>query len=258
MAARRSRSTALRNTRAPFLKRVEGAIPPGQDEYPFNIPAFAAGIDISFGAAVTFLVGENGSGKSTLLEALAECCGFNPEGGNRDHHRVTFADRSPLAQALRLEWFPKVTEGFFLRAESFYNFATYLEGVASHDYRAYGGKSLHEQSHGESFLALFAHRFEQGLFILDEPEAALSPQRQLSFLRILYDLATPGHAQFIIATHSPILLAFPGAVILDLDGDAIRETAYQDTRHFQVTRDFLNGPERFFKHLLASEHPADD
>lgn len=256
MAVRRSRAAALRNSRAPFLKRLEGTFQPGQDHYPFNVPAFAAGIDISFQTAVTFLVGENGSGKSTLLEAVAECCGFNPEGGSRDHHRATFAERSPLAQALRLEWFPKVTEGFFLRAESFYNFATYLEGVSNH--LAYGGKSLHQQSHGESFLALFAHRFEQGLFILDEPEAALSPQRQLSFLRILHDLSTSGHAQFLIATHSPMLLAFPGAVILDLDGDAIRETRYQDTRHFQVTRDFLNGPERFFKHLLASEPCADD
>jgi predicted ATPase len=132
--------------------------------------------------AVRFVqpVSENGSGKSTLLEALAECCGFNPEGGNRDHHREVFADRSALAQALRLSWQPRVTDGFFMRAESFYNFATYIERVS--DLRAYGGKSLHEQSHGESFLSLFANRFEQGLYILDEPEAALSPQRQLSFL----------------------------------------------------------------------------
>jgi predicted ATPase len=160
---------------APFLHRIASRpekFDPGR--YPFNILAFSHGIDLAFRSKVTFFVGENGSGKSTLLEALAECFGFNPEGGNRDHHRATFADRSPLAQALSLSWLPKVSEGFFMRAESFYNFATYIEEVS--DLRAYGGKSLHEQSHGESFIALFAHRFEQGIYILDEPEAALSPQ----------------------------------------------------------------------------------
>ncbi|MFN0301315.1 MAG: AAA family ATPase [Burkholderiales bacterium] len=197
---------------------------------------------------ITFFVGENGTGKSTLLEALAECCGFNPEGGNRDHHRATFADRSDLAQALRLSWAPKVTEGFFMRAESFYNFATYIEEVS--DLRAYGGKSLHAQSHGESFLSLFENRFEQGIYLLDEPEAALSPQRQLSFLRIIHDLETSGHAQFIIATHSPIILSYPGAVICSLDGDAIREITYHETDHYRLMRDFLNAPERYFKHLF--------
>jgi predicted ATPase len=235
---------------APFLHRLESR--PEQFDstrYPFNVRAFSRGIDVTLRSTVTFFVGENGSGKSTLLEALAECCGFNPEGGNRDHHRAVFAERSPLAQALRLSWQPRVTEGFFLRAESFYNFATYLDEVSN--LRAYGGKSLHAQSHGESFLALFNHRFEQGLYILDEPEAALSPQRQLSFLRIIHDLATPRHAQFIIATHSPILLAYPGAVLFDLDGDGIQEIEYLETKHYRVTRDFLQSPERFFKHLFA-------
>ena len=125
--------------------------------------------------------------------------------------------------------------------------------------RAYGGKSLHEQSHGESFISLFAHRFEQGIYILDEPEAALSPQRQLSFLKIIHDLSTPGHAQFLIATHSPILLSFPGAVLFDLDGDTIQEIDYRETKHFLITRDFLNSPERFFKHLLAApDHSRND
>jgi predicted ATPase len=199
-------------------------------------------------APTSLLVGENGSGKSTLLEALAECCGFNPEGGNRDHYRATFADRSELAQSLRLSWFPKVTEGFFLRAESFYNFTSYIDEVS--DLRAYGGRSLHKQSHGESFLALFENRFEQGLYILDEPEAALSPQRQLTLLKIIHDLETPGHAQFIIATHSPIILAYPGAMLINLDDSGMREVAYQDTEHFRLTRDFLNAPDRYFKHLF--------
>jgi predicted ATPase len=237
---------------APFLRQIV-TLPELVDTavYPFNIPAFAPGIDLSFRSKVTFFVGENGSGKSTLLEALAECCGFSPEGGSRDHHRASFADRSPFAQALRLSWQPKVVEGFFLRAESFYNVATYLDEVS--DLRRYGGKSLHQQSHGESFLSLFAHRFEQGLYILDEPEAALSPQRQLSFLKIIHDLSTPGHAQFLIATHSPIILSYPGAVLFSLDGNEIAEIDYRDTRHFQITRDFLSSPERFFKHLFRDD-----
>ena len=234
---------------APFLRRVV-SFPEKFDatRHPFNVKAFSQGIDLAFRTNVTFFVGENGSGKSTLLEALAECCGFSPEGGSRDHHREVFSDRSDLAQALRLSWLPRVTEGFFMRAESFYNFATYIDQVS--DLRAYGGKSLHQQSHGESFLALFANRFEQGVYILDEPEAALSPQRQLSFLRIIHEIVTPGHAQFLIATHSPIILSYPGAVLLSLDGDTIREIAYRETEHYLITRDFLNSPERYFKHLF--------
>jgi predicted ATPase len=219
--------------------------------YPFNIKAFSSGIDLPFTSNVTFFVGENGTGKSTLLEAIAECCGFNPEGGNRDHQREVFVERSRLAQALRLSWMPRATEGFFLRAESFYNFATYLDQVSN--LRAYGGKSLHAQSHGESFLSLFVNRFEHGIYILDEPEAALSPQRQLSFLRVLHDLEKPGHAQFLISTHSPIILSYPGAVLFSLDGNSITEVACRDTHHFQLTRDFLNAPERYFAHLFASE-----
>jgi predicted ATPase len=238
----------------PFLQRIESR-PEKIDgsQYPFNVRAFSSGIDLTLRSNVTFFVGENGSGKSTLLEAIAECCGFSPEGGSRDHARATVAGRSVLASAIRLSWRPKVTDGFFMRAESFFNFATYIEQVS--DLTRYGGKSLHQQSHGESFLSLFGHRFEQGIYILDEPEAALSPQRQLSFLRILHDLAEPGHAQFLIATHSPIILSYPGAVLFDLDGEAIRETSYRETKHYLVTRDFLNSPERFFKHLFGS--PSD-
>lgn len=248
--ARRSCGT-WRALDAPFLRRIE-TLPERIDpaKYPFNIRAFSRGIDLEFRSTVTFFVGENGSGKSTLLEAIADCCGFNPEGGNRDHHRATSADRSPLARALRLSWLPKVTEGFFMRAESFYNFATYIEQVS--DLRAYGSKSLHEQSHGESFIALFANRFERGIYILDEPEAALSPQRQLTFLKIVRDLVAPGRAQFLIATHSPILLTYPGAVLFDMDGDAIEETDYRGTKHFLITRDLLNAPERFFQHLFGA------
>jgi predicted ATPase len=146
---------------------------------------------------------------------------------------------------------PKGCRRFFHACGEFYNFATYIEQVS--DLRAYGGKSLHEQSHGESFLSLFANRFEQGIYILDEPEAALSPKRQLSFLRIIHDLEAPGHAQFLISTHSPLILSYPGAVLFSLDGDSIREVAYRETEHHLVTRDFLNSPERYFKHLFGRE-----
>lgn len=244
------RRYSLPATGAPYLRQIT-SLPERMDQncYPFNVPAFRNGIDIELNSNVTFFVGENGSGKSTLLEALAEICGFSAEGGNRDHHREAFEDRSEFAQALRLSWQPKTTDGFFMRAESFFNFASYLDEVSN--LRAYGGKSLHAQSHGESFLALFNNRFEQGLYILDEPEAALSPQRQLSFLRIIHDLEAPGHAQFLIATHSPILLAYPGAVLYSLSNEGISEISYRETEHYLVTKNFLNAPERYFKHLFS-------
>jgi predicted ATPase len=246
----KQRQTARSFSSGPFLRKiVHNPDKWDASRFPFNLKPFSQGIDIEFRSRVTFFVGENGSGKSTLLEAVAECSGFNPEGGNRDHYYASFADRSDLAQALLLTWQPKTFEGFFMRAESFHNFATYIE-EASPELRAYGGKSLHEQSHGESFLALFINRFEQGLYILDEPEAALSPQRQLTLLKIIHDLEKPGHAQFLISTHSPILLSYPGAVLLSLDGDSINEIDYKDTEHYRVTKDFLNAPERFLKCLF--------
>jgi predicted ATPase len=251
-----SKRATPRRAVAPFLQRIESVLEkrdPGR--YPFNIPVFSQGIDLALLSNVTFFIGENGSGKSTLLEAVAEHCRFNPEGGNRDHQRGTVARKSELASALRLAWRPKVTQGFFFRAESFYNFASYIEEVS--DLRAYGGRSLHSQSHGESFISLFANRFERGIYILDEPEAALSPQRQLSFLKIVHDLASRGSAQFLIATHSPMLMAYPGAVVFDLDGELIREVNYRDTKHFLITRDFLNSPERFFAHLFATPDRGD-
>lgn len=237
---------------APFLRHISSHKEHFEkSRYPFNILAFQAGIDITLDTKVTLLVGENGSGKSTLLEAIAECCGFNPEGGNRDHFRESFEDRSELAQSLRLAWMPRTTEGFFLRAESFFNFATYIDKVSN--LRAYGGKSLHKQSHGESFLALFENRFEQGLYILDEPEAALSPQRQLTLLSIINQLETPGHAQFLIATHSPILLAYPGAKVLSFDDGKIQEIDYRESSHYQLMMSFLESPERYFRWLFEDD-----
>jgi predicted ATPase len=256
MASRKTSRKGSSSLGAPYLHSIR-CDPDRMDggSFPFNIPAFRHGISLDLPTPVTFFVGENGSGKSTLLEALAEICGFNPEGGNRDHHREAREDRSELARALRLSWMPKMTEGFFMRAESFYNFASYLDGVSN--FRAYGGKSLHQQSHGESFLALFQNRFEHGLYILDEPEAALSPQRQLAFLRIINQLEVPRHAQFLIATHSPILLAYPGATLYQFEEVGIREVAYRETDHYLITRDFLNRPERMLRYLFAEDDESD-
>ena len=235
----------------PFLRSISTIperIVPGQ--HPFNIPCLARGLHLTFKSNVTFLVGENGSGKSTILEAIAEKCGFNLAGGNRDHEYLLDRVLSDLAQATKVTWNRKTAEGFFMRAETFFNFANYLDEIGS-TFRAYGGKSLLEQSHGESFLSLFVNRFESGLYILDEPEAALSPARQLSFLAILHDLETSGHAQFIIATHSPIILSYPGATILNLDSDRISEIDYKETTHYKLTREFLECPERYFRHLFV-------
>jgi len=240
----------------PYLRHI-ATLPDRVDSsrYPFDIPALSHGIDIEVSSNVTFFVGENGSGKSTLLEAIAENCGFNAEGGSRDHRFAEHSDRSDLANALRLSWLPKVLDGFFMRAESFYRFASFIDESGS-TFDRYGGRSLHEQSHGESFLALFSNRFDRGIYILDEPEAALSPQRQLSFLEIVHRLETAGRAQFLIATHSPIMLAYPGAELLSLDGDSVRTVRYTDTEHYRITKDFLASPERYFKHLFSKN--ADD
>lgn len=238
----------------PFLSYI--ALPPDRiqpRQFPFHLPLFAQPFALSLDHMVTFFVGENGSGKSTLLEALAQRAGFDTEGGSRQHHRSQDDEPvSPLVPALRLGWTQQGVRGFFLRAESFYKFAQYLEQQGS-NFRAYGGKSLLAQSHGESFLSLFSHHFEDGLYILDEPEAALSPNRQLSLLAILRDLSLHGHAQFLIATHSPILMALPGAQVLSIDGGEFRPVDYRDTEHYRVTRGFLEAPERYLRHLFPED-----
>ena len=212
---------------------------------------------LEFDRPVTFLVGENGTGKSTLLEAAAVACGFNPEGGTRNFSFSTRATHSILGEYLTpaRKRYPK--DGFFLRAESFYNVATNideLDEAPSFSPRlidSYGGVSLHQQSHGESFLALVQNRFGgEGLYLLDEPEAALSPTRQLSLLALLDELAGRS-SQFIIATHSPILLAIPGAAILTFDDGLVRPCSYEETSSYQITKMFLNDRERMLRELLS-------
>lgn len=239
----------------PFLKNIR-TVPERVEKgkFPFTIPILSRGLDLEFSTNVTFFVGENGSGKSTILEAIAEGCGFNHSGGSRNHLYSSQDTESTLVSALCFSWLPKVTNGFFMRAESFYNFASYIDEIAQEDsavLQAYGGKSLHHQSHGESFLSLFVNHFNKGIYILDEPEAALSPNRQLAFLALIHDLDISGKAQFIIATHSPMLLSYPGSIIFSLDGEQIKEVDYKQTDHYRITKDFLENPDRYFRYLFT-------
>jgi predicted ATPase len=222
------------------------------DNYPFSIPAIKSLEQIEFKSRVTIFVGENGSGKSTLLEAIAAQCGFNTAGGGRNNMYEVHAARSALADHIRLAWMPKITNGFFLRAESFYHFASHLDEVDDTGFNSYGGRSLHQQSHGESYLSLFMNRFGgKAIYLLDEPEAALSPARQLAFLKILHDLSGSGDAQFIIATHSPILMGYPDAVILNFGDSKIDEVAYEMTDHYLITKYFMQHREKVLADLLA-------
>lgn len=236
-----------------FLNRISLMKEDVEDfgHYPFDIPSISSLEQLDLSKAVTFFVGENGSGKSTLLEGIADKCEFHTAGGGRNNTYDVHASESVLGDYIRLSWMPKVTNGFFMRAESFYHFATHLEEVDGDGFQSYGGRSLHEQSHGESFLSLFLNRFNgRALYLLDEPEAALSPQRQLTFLRILKDLTEEDDCQFIIATHSPILLGYPDAKILSFDGGSIEEIEYEETDHFRITKYFLDHREKFLKEIL--------
>lgn len=238
---------------------------PSFDRYPFNLPAVRHLEELDFHPRVTFFIGENGSGKSTLLEAIAVAFGFNPEGGSRNFNFGTRASHSDLHRYLRLsKGIVRPRDGFFLRAESFFNVATEIERLDREGsfgrplIDSYGGVSLHEQSHGEAFLALLMNRFGvEGLYLLDEPEAALSPQRQLSVLTRLHELTDDG-AQFVIATHSPILMAYPEATIYNFSPDGVEQVAYTDTEHYRVTRDFLLRPQRMLDILLDRSDREDD
>jgi predicted ATPase len=232
---------------------------PSFESYPFSLPAVRNLDVMEVHPHVTFLVGENGSGKSTLLEAIAVSYGFNPEGGSRNFRFGTRPSHSPLHEYIRItKGIRRPKDGFFLRAESFFNVATEIErldseGIGPRIIDSYGGTSLHEQSHGESFIALLMNRFGgNGLYLLDEPEAALSPQRQLSALARIHALVN-ADSQFIIATHSPILMAYPEAYIYQFFTDGTKRIDYYETEHYQVMRNFLVNPKRMIDMLLAPE-----
>jgi predicted ATPase len=232
------------------LSKLEARIT-DPEQYPFNIPAISSLETLQLRKKVTFFVGENGSGKSTLLEAIAYQCGFHTAGGSRNNRYELAASEARLGDYIRLSWLPKVHSGFFLRAESFYSFASHIDEVAAEDreiYKAYGGKSLHEQSHGEAFFSLFRNRFgRKGIYLLDEPEAALSPTRQLAFLSVIHEIQKD--AQLIIATHSPILLGYPEAEIYSF-GRTIEPVTYENTEHYQITRRFLENRKQYLRELI--------
>lgn len=233
-----------------FLRSVELLTNANADleRYPFSIPSIKSLGKLHFESNITCFVGENGSGKSTLLEAIAYQCGFNTAGGSRNNAYEVDASSSALGDSIRLSWLPKITNGFFLRAETFYHFASHIDTMPE-SLSYYGGRSLHEQSHGEAFFSLFKNRFgKKAIYLLDEPEAALSPARQLAFLRIIHDLSN--EAQFIIATHSPILLGYPGAQILNFDDQPIQQIRYEDTMHYMITRRFVENRKSIFRELF--------
>lgn len=243
------------------------------EKYPFSVPAIRNFTELSLHGRVCFFTGENGTGKSTLLEAIAVHYGFGAEGGNRNLKANTTESNGsidPLVRTLRLSFNIRTGKGHFLRAESFFNTATLIDRLDSEpaDFSpriisSYGGRSLHERSHGETFLTLLECKFRSdGLFLLDEPEAALSPQRQLSFLLLVHDVLKKfKDAQFIISTHSPILLGFPGAQIVSFDGERLTEIAFEETSPAQIVSRFLNCHKAFLEELfqetpspLSEEH----
>ena len=239
-----------------FLQTVarEARLGAAPSDYPYSVPAIRHLRELTFDSPVTFFVGENGSGKSTLLEGIAVAFGLNPEGGTKHERFTTHSTHSELFGALILTKSRDApTDSYFLRAESFYNLASAID---PHDADRYGGRHLHAQSHGESFLSVVLHRLRgNGLYLFDEPEAALSPARQLALLAAIHRLVRR-NSQFIIATHSPILLAYPGATIYLFAEQELRRIGYFDTEHYQITKAFLDRPERMLNELLRADDPS--
>lgn len=236
--------------------RLKGKI--DKESYIAELPAvkfLAEGGKIDTSAPVTVFVGENGTGKSTLLEGIAVAFGFNPEGGSRNFDFSTAATHSGLFKHISLAKRAYPKDGFFLRAESFYNVATYIDSIDDGDFiKGYGGVSLHEQSHGESFLSLALNRFRgKGLYILDEPEAALSPQSIMTLIAQMGRLTKEEDSQFIIATHSPMIMAFPRARVYEFSEEGIEEKDYRETEHFQLMKSFMQNPDRMMRYILENE-----
>ena len=238
-----------------YIKEIQIQNRNNDDKFPYNLPLFKNGLNIKFNKSITFLVGDNGTGKSTLLESIASIIGFNSLGGSSDHHydNEAISDNLKLADNIKIIWNLKTNKGFFFLAESYFTFIKYIDDLAKDNgdyaFLPYGGKSLQKQSHGESFLSLFKNRFNNGVFILDEPEAALSPEKQLTLISIIYELTQHFDCQFIIATHSPILITCPDSEVYEIRDDKIMKVYYSETKQFEFYKDFLNAPERFLKYL---------
>lgn len=250
---------------APFLttiiKRTEA---PGPDEgFPFDLP-WLQSLPFDLVKPVTFFVGENGAGKSTMLEAIADLAGLPVSGGSAQElaNVVGPEEEAALRSGLRVRWRMRPRDGFFFRAEFMAHFASLLDArhldpeFEESPYASYGGGSLHQCSHGEAFLALMSHRFDAGLFLLDEPESALSPQRQLSLLALMHDRVADGNSQFIVATHSPVLMTYPDADIITFDDGELKRVSLEETSHYQLTRSILDAPEMFWRYLTAASGGA--
>lgn len=237
--------------------RLKKELISSSQSYPFNLPGIRNLDELVFHPNITFFIGENGMGKSTLLEAIAVAAGFNPEGGSFNFNFSTHDSHSSLEKYITLiKGVKKPKDGFFLRAETFYNVATNIEqldnepSLGARIIDSFGGKSLHEQSHGESFWSTFTNRFKgNGIYILDEPEAALSPLRQLSMLAQIHDLIRQD-SQFIISTHSPVIMAYPNAKIIELTEQGMKETSLEETNHYSVMKQFFDDRNRLLHHLL--------
>ena len=236
----------------PYLKKIElvrEEIPDGS-VYPFNLPIISQLDTLDFHEDVTFIIGENGSGKSTLIEAIATVWGFNAEGGNKNYNFETEETHSNLKDFINIsKSFVRPHDGFFLRAESYYNVASFIDQNDRENpghpklIESFGGTSLHQQSHGESFMAMLRHKLRgKGLYMFDEPEAARSPTRQIEALGCIRRLVNRD-SQFIIATHSPILLSFPGAIIYQINDGKLEQVEYTETEHYKVTKNFLDSYE---------------
>ena len=224
-----------------FLSRITNThLPSEGDRYPFSIPAIKALKTLELTSDVTYLIGENGSGKSTLMEAIAVNLGMNAEGGGQNFRFSTQETHSDLSESLRLAKTPyRLQDMFFYRAESFYNAISYLASLEDDPFRSYGGENLHEYSHGEGMVLFFENRLRRGLYLFDEPEAALSYQNQLRFL-VWMKRAVDAGSQLIISTHSPVLLAYPGAVIYHLNEEDIRKTTYEESYIYNDMRSFID------------------
>jgi len=247
------------NLPAPYLRRVwlDRSLVPDWTVYPFCLPLFRSDFALAFARPITIIVGENGTGKSTVLEGIAALAGYDEAGGGKgyrpvDHSGAIEASGGRLGAALRASWLPKITNGWFFRAESFFSVARYLDRAAVE--AAAAPPDFLSHSHGEGFLRFFGERCErQGIFIFDEPESALSPSRQIMFLRLLRRMEQSTQCQVLMATHSPLLMAYPGAQLLQLSPSGLVPVTLQETEHFALTRDFCADPAAFVNAALEDD-----
>ena len=243
------------NLPAPYLKRIwlDPSRVSDRAAYPFCLPLLQNDFELNFDRAITIIVGENGVGKSTLLEGIAVLAGYDEAGGGKgympvDHSRAIEAMGGTLSSALRAAWLPKITKGSFFRAESFFSVARYLDEAALDDPLGGPPPDFLSHSHGEGFLRFFRERCQkQGMFIFDEPESALSPNRQLEFLKLLRRMDAIGHCQVIMATHAPMLMAYPNATLLQMTKDGLEPVTVKQTDHYRVMRDFCADPKGFLE-----------